>query len=350
MSDISGELYDGQTSRHWPARLTVREDGELQFSWEEGSSAYLLGAVTVSSRLGNTPRYFALPDGWKFETRDNDGVDALLQKHHQHGWNAFVHRLESRWHYVLASLVLVVAFVWGMLQYGLPAAAEGIAYQLPPGITASLSEETLGYLDEHLFEPSELPQADRLRLQARFSDMTRTLDSGFRFALQFRKGGEMLGANAFALPSGMVVMTDELVGLAQNDEELVAILAHELGHVMHRHSLRQILHNSVLTLFVTYATGDISSAVVALPVLLVQLGYSRNFERDADHYAYDYLRQHNIETERFATILTRIEEEHQARSEEAQRKGTHSKIFEYLSTHPDTEERVKLFRGTLKSI
>lgn len=350
MSDISGELYDGQTSRHWPARLTVREDGELRFAWEEGGSAYLLAAVTVSPRLGNTPRYFSLPDGWKFETRDNDGVDALLRTHYQHGWNAFVHRLESRWHYVLASLMLVVGFVWGMLQYGLPAAAEEVAYQLPPGITASLSEETLGYLDRHLFAPSALPPATRERLQARFSAMTAELDSGFRFSLQFRQGGELLGANAFALPSGTVVMTDDLVALAQNDEELVAILAHELGHVMHRHSLRQILHNSVLTLFVTYATGDISSAVVALPMLLVQLGYSRNFERDADRYAYDYLRQHNIETERFATILTRIEEEHRVRSEKAERKGTHSKLFEYLSTHPDTSERVKLFRGTMKSI
>lgn len=347
MSDIRGELYDGQTSRHWPARLTVAEDGELQFAWEEGRAAYLLGAVTISSRLGNTPRYFALPGGWKFETRDNDGVDVLLSRHKQHGWQAFVHRLESRWHYVLASLVFVVLFVWGMLQYGLPAAAEGIAYQLPPDITASLSEETLDYLDEQLFEPSALPQATRARLQARFAGMTEALDPGFRFALQFRRGGEMLGANAFALPSGTVVMTDELVRLAENDEELVAILAHELGHVVHRHSLRQILHNSVLTLFVTYATGDVSSAVVALPVLLVQLGYSRDFERDADRYAYEYLRKHHIETERFATILTRIEEEHRARSDEAERKGHRSKIFEYLSTHPDTEERVKLFRGTL---
>lgn len=346
MSDISGELYDGQTSRHWPARLCVSDDGELRFAWEGGSSSYLLGVVTVSSRLGNTPRYFSLPDGWKFETRDNDGVDALLLQHKQYGWSAFVHRLESHWRYVFASLILVVAFVWGMVQYGLPAAAEAIAYQLPPDITGRLSEETLGYLDEHLFEPSELPHDTQARLQTLFAGLTGTLDLGFRFELKFRRGGKQIGANAFALPSGMVVMTDELVRLAENDQELAAILAHELGHVVLRHSLRQILHNSVLTLFVTYATGDVSSAAVALPLLLVQLGYSRKFERDADRYAYDYLRSHDIEPEHFASILTRIEKEHQMRSEEAERRGKAAKIFEYLSTHPDTEERVELFRGT----
>ncbi len=346
MSELCGELFDGRTSRHWPARLTVRPDGELQFSWDEGSASYLFGAVKVSSRLGNTPRYFTLPGGWKFETRDNDGVDHLLQQHKQNGWNSFIYRLESRWHYVLASLLLVVAFIWGMVQYGLPAAAEGIAYRLPADITASVSEETLDYLDEHLFEPSELLQDPQSRLQALFAKMTGTLDSGFRFRLLFRQGGEMLGANAFALPSGTVVMTDELVKLAQNDEELVAILAHEIGHVVHRHSLRQILQNSVLALFVTYATGDVSSATVALPMLLVQLGYSRRFEHEADRYAYEYLSNHNIETERFASILMHIEEEHQVRSKEAEEKGSRSKLFEYLSTHPDTEERVQLFRGS----
>ncbi|MCW8928097.1 MAG: Zn-dependent protease, partial [Gammaproteobacteria bacterium] len=80
MSEIRGELYDGQTSRHFPARLLVAADGELQFFWEGGSSSYLMGGVRVSSRLGNTPRYLTLPDGWKFETRDNDAVDSLLRQ------------------------------------------------------------------------------------------------------------------------------------------------------------------------------------------------------------------------------------------------------------------------------
>lgn len=346
MIRIDGELYDGKTSRHWPASLHVSDDGALRLVWDGGSSCYLLDAVEITSRLGNTPRYFSLPDGGKFETRNNDGVDGLLRRRRQHGWNSFVHRLESRWHYVLASLALVIAFVWGMLQYGLPAAAQQIAYRLPVDITSSLSEETLGYLDGYLFEPTGLSQETQARLQSVFAGMTETLEPGFSFELKFRKGGEVLGANAFALPSGTVVMTDELVKLAENDEELIAIMAHEVGHVMHRHSLRQILHNSVLTLFVTYATGDASSVLTALPLLLVQLGYSRDFEREADRYAYDYLRAQHIETKVFATILTRLENEHRVRSEKAEHQDSRSRIFKYLSTHPDTEERVKLFLGT----
>jgi len=340
---IRGELYDGQTSDHHVADLAVSGDGELTIRWEGGAARYLLGAVTISDRLGNTPRYISLPDGSKFESRDNAGIDAMLQVHRQQRWSALLHRLESRWGYVLFSVIVVVAFIWGMLKYALPAAAEEIAYKLPPSIADTLSEKTLAYFDKHILEPSELPDATRQRLQQRFASMSASLNSGHHYALVFRKGGEHVGANAFALPSGTIVITDELVGLSQNDEQLEAILAHELGHVIYCHGLRQILQNSVLTLFLTYATGDPSSLVVALPTMLVQLGYSRQFERQADRYAHDYLVAHHIPLKRFATILTRIEEEHRERSDSSKQEGGHAKIYEYLSTHPDTKERIKLF-------
>jgi len=343
VTDVRGELYDGQTSAHQVAILAVSDEGELTIRWEGGVARYLLVAVTISDRLGNTPRYISLPDGRKFESRDNDAIDVILRAHRQQGWNALVHRLESRWGYVLLALVVVIAFVWGMLKYALPAAAEGIAYQLPPRVTDNLSRETLKYFDKHVLAPSELAEPTRQRLQQRFTAMTAGLNSGHKYMLVFRKGGERIGANAFALPSGTVVMTDELVKLAQNDEQIEAILAHELGHVVYRHGLRQILQHSVLTLFITYATGDPSSLVVALPTMLVQLGYSRQFERQADQYAHDYLLDHHIPLKRFATILTRIEQEHRERSDSNQQQGGHSKIFEYLSTHPDTDERIQHF-------
>lgn len=349
---IAGSRYDGKSSALQPASLSVGEQGLLQLVWEGGSATFSLASVEVSSRLGNTPRYFSFDDGSKFETRDNDGVDDLLRHHsgsELHGWQAFLHRLESRLHYVLLALVLVVAFSWGMLKFGLPAVAEGVAYALPQDIMQSATQTTLQVLDSHYLHPSELDSAVQQRLQARFDAMTSDVESGFDYRLLFRKGGETLGANAFALPSGSIVVTDELVKIAGNDEEVVAVLAHELGHVVHRHSLRQVLQNSVLSLIVTYTTGDASSLFVALPVLFVQLGYSRGFEYEADQFAYDYLQQHRIPLHHFADILEGLEQS-QTERREARRnreKGERSRadeIFEYLSTHPATEERVKRFR------
>ncbi len=350
--EITGELYDGKTSAHWSARLTAHAGGLLQLHWDEGTSNYPLDTVAITSRLGNTPRYLTLPDGRKFETRDNDAVDALLQQHSQqgiHGWQSYLHKLESHLHYVALALVVVIAFSWGMLKYGLPAASEGIAYALPQNIMQNATDSTLAFLDDHYLEPSELDEAVQQRLAARFAAMSKQVEQGFNYQLLFRKGGEMLGANAFALPSGTIVMTDELVAIANNDEELVAVLAHELGHVVNRHSLRQVLQNSALSLAITYTTGDASSLIVALPVLFVQMGYSRKFEHEADQFAYDYLQHNAIATQYFATILEGLEAAHMVRRDKHKenKKEEGSKlvdVFEYLSTHPPTAERVKRFR------
>ncbi len=349
---IHGELYDGKTSSHIPAQLTAFTGGLLQLRWGDSQAEYGLNSIEVSSRLGNTPRYFKLPDGRKFETRDNDAVDALLREHSKsdlHGWQAFLHQLESRMHYVLIALLVVIAFSWGMLKYGLPAAAEGIAYALPQDIMQRATDTTLQVLDGRYLEPSELDAATRQRLRSRFEEMTTHVEQGFNYQLLFRKGGKMLGANAFALPSGTIVVTDELVAIANSDDEVAAVLAHELGHVVHRHSLRQVLQNSALSLAITYTTGDASSIIVALPVLFVQLGYSRKFENEADQFAYDYLQAQHIPLVSFANILEGLEAAHTKRSEEKEReegkgKSTTEEVFEYLSTHPPTPERVKRFR------
>ena len=82
-----------------------------------------------------------------------------------------------------------------------------------------------------------------------------------------------------------------MVRLAQHDDELVAVLAHEVGHVIHRHGLRVIIQNSLLGFTLLAITGDAacsSELFLGLPVLLTQLAYSRTFECEADSYALDY--------------------------------------------------------------
>lgn len=346
---ISGELFEAKSSSHRDASLMVQSSGLLQLQWSDGQADYPLESVEISSRLGNTPRYINLPDGRKFETRDNDAVDAMLAEHSKrdlHSWQAFLHRLESRMHYVVVALIVVVAFSWGMLRYGLPAAAQSIAYALPQDIMQSATDTTLNMLDGRYLQASEVDASTRGRIGEKFAAMSSRVEQGFEYRLLFRKGGEMVGANAFALPSGTIVLTDELVAIANNDEELLSVLAHELGHVVHRHSLRQVLQNSALSLMITYATGDASSLFIALPVMFVELGYSRKFEHEADQFAYDYMQQHEIPLHSFADILRGIEASHterRSRHEENEQSGRVVDIFEYLSTHPATEERVKRF-------
>ena len=159
-----------------------------------------------------------------------------------------------------------------------------------------------------------------------------------------RKGGE-LGANAMALPDGYIIFTDELVELAQDDADLVAILGHEIGHLVHRHLLRRVIQDSLLSVLVVLISGDVSAAssvVFALPAVLMELAYSREFEMQADDFAYDFLIEHSVDPRHFSDIMRRLA--NAADSPD----GTQASVQAapesvYLSTHPEISSRIQRF-------
>jgi Zn-dependent protease with chaperone function len=195
-------------------------------------------------------------------------------------------------------------------------------------------------LDQMVFKPSELQphleQRVRDNLKANLS-----LHRSHHIKLIFKKGGP-LGPNALALPGGTIIFTDELVELAEHDEELTAVLAHEIGHVVYRHGMRRMVQDSLLSFVILALTGDVSGVseiFLGLPAVLTELAYSREFERDADQYALAFLQAHNIPTSRFADFLIRLDD-----SSKKSKGEDNGKWTGYLSTHPPTPERVKTFQ------
>ncbi len=343
MGDIKGEIFDGRSSRHFSAVLREKGNGELQLSWDEGRASYPLRSVKVSTRVGNTPRNLDLPNGWKFETSNNDAVDAILVKHKAHGWHRVV-SLNSRGGHLFSSLMFFLLLAWGLWLYGGAWMAAIAVEQLPPDINGTASERTLRYLDEHAFGTSRLPDRLQKRLQARFAAMISAARGEYQFELQFRRGKELLGANAIALPSGTVILTDELVRLAQNDDELEAVMAHELAHVVKRHALQQSLQHSVLNLFLAFTIGNVSGIDEALSELYLQQGYGEDQEREADSFAYNYLRANGIDTAHYADLLRRLQQYKQVKLAQSAAEG--SEVFAYPFTHPGMEQRLAYFSNT----
>lgn len=130
-------------------------------------------------------------------------------------------------------------------------------------------------------------------------------------------------------------MTDELVQLAAHEDEVVAVLAHELGHIQGRHALRSVLQNSATVVLIAVATGDLTSLgalSATLPTFLLQMKYSRAFELEADDYASAVLPRLGIAPEHLVAILGRLEN---------QTSGGDSVVLDYVSTHPATQERIR---------
>ena len=73
------------------------------------------------------------------------------------------------------------------------------------------------------------------------------------YDLQFRRMG---GAERVSLPGNIIVVTDELVKFVHSDDELLAVLAHEIGHLRARHALRLVLQQSGIAVLATVVAGD----------------------------------------------------------------------------------------------
>ena len=92
--------------------------------------------------------------------------------------------------------------------------------------------------------------------------------------------------NAFAIPGGQIVVFDGLLSKMTCKEELAALLAHEVAHVHHRHSLKSMCKSLAGALFVSLVFGDaegISSILVENSNALMDLSYSRKLELEADN-------------------------------------------------------------------
>ncbi|MBV2131665.1 M48 family metallopeptidase [Pseudomonas sp. MAP12] len=345
MYELAGTWFGGESSRPVAATLVVA-DGCLRVIAGDALLAgpLPLAEVVVSSRLGNTPRMLRFVDGGSFETADNDAVDRLLAGSDRR--NGLIHRLESSLRYVLLGLVVTIAFVWGDMRYGIPALAEATAFALPEAVNRQIGEGTLELLEDELLFPSELPLEEQARLRKRFAPMMQA--SGLPVQVEFRKAARPIGANAFALPSGTVIFTDQLVKLAEHDEELLAVLAHEIGHVDRRHGLRQVLQGSALGLVVMTVTGDVSSVsslVAAIPLILTELGYSRDFEYEADRFAAGMLASHGIDAVQLGQMLARLESAAHKCTEGERCEDEENGWTAYLSTHPPTAERMRQLNG-----
>jgi len=333
MSALQADYFDGKSSRKHPVSVLV-SDGKLKIVGRYVSAEFDARGVHRSLRVGNTPRWLYLPGGGALVTADNDAVDRMTRGA---PYEELLHRWESRPVFAALAVGLVAGALWLLIDRGLPAAAEAIAERIPVEAEALLGEEALDGLERFALRPSQLPSARQHALREKLDAMARGAGEPTPYRLEFR-ASPALGPNAFALPAGIIVVTDDLVKLAKNDREVLAVLAHELGHVHHRHTMRRLLQSSATALVIAAVTGDIASTTslaAAAPALLLQTRYSRDNEREADRYAIETMRRQGIDPRALATILSRLQGS-------SPRRGT---IPTFLSTHPATEEREALARA-----
>lgn len=339
----SGEWYPPGSSGRVVATLVSHPDGISAVSADGSNlSSVALPSLSISARVGDIPRRINFADGSLFETTDNAAIDAFVKKiGRRHAGR--VHRLEEFHPRIFVFAAVVVLLAVSIYRYALPLLVEIAVLVTPPVVPQMMSSGTLNTLDTTVLSKSVLPQERQTEITKRFLQIAEATKEGTAgYTLNFRDGGA-IGPNAFALPDGNIVITDQLIELAGDDDEMISgVLAHEIGHVEYKHSLRQLYRAAGMAALVMLIAGDVGSGVEDIMTQgggLLALSYSRSAESQADQRSVELMRASGMDPLAIARFFEKLED----------RLGDHSGTS-MLSTHPGTPERRQAILDYAKSV
>jgi Zn-dependent protease with chaperone function len=338
MNTVPAIYFDGHTAHARPVAILFDPAGFLEISGEGVALRIAQAEVSIDPPLGRTHRFIRFADGGRCEVSDPPALETALASWRPARAAQLLHQVERSWLLVVVATVLLAVLSWLVVRHGVPWGARQAAFALPAGVTSKLGQQTLDAFDKTVFQPSALGAARQQELQQKFRTFLHQAGDAQYYRIEFRHS-DLFGANAFALPSGDIVITDELIALAQDDDEILGVLAHECGHVVHRHALRSVFQNSTVLIVISLITGDVSSATAfggALPAFLLQSKFSREFENEADAHAVQMMRTAQRNPAQLANLLERLS---------SKAGETKNKTLSYLSSHPPTAERIEAIKG-----
>ncbi len=329
---VEAFLYDGKSSKEHKVIIDFTFGRRVKIASHNIDVA--LEEITIESRLGNTPRVLEFPNGVRCKSHENDKIDQLLLDFNVN--KSKTHKIESSLALTLGSILLTIGFVWFMLTGGANYTANFLANILPQTTLDKMSKVTLEQLEENLLNPSKLSQRQKSIIQAHFDKLA---NGDRRYKLHFHSAPK-IGANAFALPSGDIVLTDQLVALSRDNDfrDILGVLAHEKGHVIYKHSLRMAIKTGVASVIIGYITGDISVVATTIPTVLINSSYSREFEHEADENAVKEMKRLGVSTIYIANLFEALEKKSESMEE------SNSTLGSLLALHPLTSERIKYFK------
>ncbi|HTV67143.1 MAG TPA: M48 family metallopeptidase [Rhizobiaceae bacterium] len=332
---IHGTWRQKDKARGHEAELSVASGGLASVTDPSSSTTFAeapLAAIMISDRVGSIPRRLDFIEAGTFETSDNDAIDRLLKgsgrKH-----TSFVHGLEKFRPRLAIFVVAVIALCFAIYRFAVPVLVEVAIAATPPVVPELMSKSVLASLDGAVFEPTGL-SADKQKAIGDGFDQLKALSPRGKdgYHLHYRKGG-FIGPNAFALPDGTVILTDELVDMAKDDEMILGVLAHEIGHVDYDHSLRQLYRAAGVTALIMMIGGDIGSGTEDLLVQgtgLLALSHSRSAETQADRNSVELMYKAGKDPAAIVRFFELIRDKFHDTSN-----------ADFFSTHPATPERIE---------
>ena len=331
---IRGHLYEPGSSERVDAALAC-EQGRFYLFRAGDTDGTEVEIRAASERLAGIPQTLTLGGGQRFVPFEELPPGFLREAETK--VSRWTDRLERFSPVKAAVLFGVLALAVLGLRAAVPVVADGAVVLIPHRTEAFIGRQAFRELDAAMFSPTRLAEPRRARIEAAAQALARRAGIDPIPELRFRDAG-LLGANAFAFPGGPIVVTDDLVRVLDDDDRILAVIAHELGHVRERHGMRQVLRIGGMFVIASAVLGTDDSLLeelAAVAVSTASAGYSRDFERDADAFAGRLLKSAGRSAGDLAGALRALQDDcgEACRSDPG-----------WLSTHPGFESRIEALR------
>ena len=151
--------------------------------------------------------------------------------------------------------------------------------------------------------------------------------------------------NAFALPGGYIFINRGLMVYLSSEEELAAVLGHEIGHVTARHSVRQISQAQVLSI-ISYAVareaGSAAGDLANIASGALVAGYGRDMELQADSLGAEYMAKQGYSALGMIDTISVLKEHELYSTEVSKRRGSNQQTYHGIfASHPSNDSRLK---------
>lgn len=333
-----GHYLDGKTAEKQAVEIQLHNEG-LRISTQSGNT-FLWPYQEIRQTQGfyrNEP--VRLERGGELpEILTTDDVEFLTSLHH------FVPEAAKRFHnpafrnlrlrlvlYAAIGLIAVGVFTY---VWGIPLLAEAVAPHVPIAWEKGMGQSALNVL-----APEESRCKDKALKQAIDEIVTRLNPPGsgsYDFKV-FVVNSPIF--NAIALPGGNIIVFSGLLEKTGSPESLAAVLAHEMQHIKKRHATRKIIEDSSTGLMLSAVSGDVTGSMLygmKIARTLATLSYSRRDEEEADAEGIKMMIAANLDPEATISFFQIV-------------KGKTSglNIPRYLSTHPDTIQRISRIKSII---
>ncbi|MBI2211761.1 MAG: M48 family metallopeptidase [Deltaproteobacteria bacterium] len=332
-----GHYLDGRTALSQRATIYLTESG-LRISLESGRSlSWPYGEIRQTQGFYSGEQIRLERGGEIAEALLVSEEDFLISLH-QFAPKLAKHLHDPRWRgkrapLILAAAAATVGIVAALYFWGIPALAAIAAARVPVSWEERLGEAVISHLAP---EPARCADPGRSRMiETIMTTLTTPLGrSPYRFRVIIV---DQPTVNALAAPGGPIVIFRGLLEQTRSAEELAGVLAHEIQHILKRHSTRALFEHASTGLLMAAVAGDVSGiAAFGLETArtLGLLRYSRRSEEEADAEGMRLLLAAGVDPAGMIAFFETMEK----------KDGAAPALLAYLSTHPGAEQRVEKLR------